>query len=86
MSTSMDSQDLRSPALFVRHARTFQEMGLPSKAIQPLKPGARLTRAFSEVNFMKSSDETMLLEQLNRDFFLYILEKQSMKHLFICYW
>ena len=29
---------------------------------------------------MKSSDETMLLEQLNKDFFLYILEKQSMKH------
>ena len=76
MSTPMDipSQDLRSPApKRIRYARTFQEMGLPSsKAIQPLKPGARLTRAFNEVNFsgfMKSNDETMLLEQLIKLFF-----------------
>ena len=72
MSTPMDipSQDLRSPApKRIRYARNFQEMGLPSsKAIQPLKPGARLTRAFSEVNFsgfMTFSDETMLLARVH---------------------
>ena len=56
-------------------------MGLPSsKAIQPLKPGARLTMGFSEVNvsgLMKYSDETMLFGAVKKDFFLYILEKQS---------
>ena len=56
MSTPMDipSQDLRSLApKRIRYNRTFQEMGLPSfKAIPVLKPGARLTRAFSEVNLV----------------------------------
>ena len=87
MSTPMDipSQDLRSPApKLIKYARTFQDVGLPSsKAIQPLKPGASLTRGFSEVHFssfMKASDETMLFGPVKKDFFLYILAKQSMKH------
>ena len=70
MSTPMDISSQEPAPKRIRYARTFQEMGLPSsKPIQPLKPGARLTRAFSEVNFsgfMKSSDETMLLEQLKQ--------------------